>query len=317
MPELENAVKGVNKSEKLHQHRGLPTSARSISGSIFGRINIMAVFGIGLCLPVLFACVVSMSVVQGRNLRRRHNHHSHLDYYLDFEDSIPRDLSRRFEDNPEYQQDSYREQMERRESSRILDGPAENEERIPLPHRKHVYDLRNYAESLRKDEPRRQANVEDALTRFVVRRKRHNRHGSGSLNYQRFNKQDKWELDVNKQHQQLELYTSTTNGLRASFELEVKEAQNSSICNYTVESIPIPGNRTTRMPRDLEHIRCNYIGSSCQTGDYCCIQTYRHVEVLYDDGEDREKMKIYVGCVCALQDLNSGLTEYSQLPIND
>lgn len=275
----------------------------------------MAVFGIGLCLPVLFACIVSMSIVQGRNLRRRHNHHSHPDYYLDFEESIPRDLSRRFEDDLEYQQDLYRRPMERRESSRILDRPVEYEEQTPLPHRKHMYDLRNYAESVRKNEARKQEDaIEDALTRFIVRRKRHNRH-SGTVSYQKFSDQDRRDLEISKRRQ-LELYTSTTGGLRASFELEVKEAQNSSICNYTVESIPIPYNRT-RMPKDLEHIRCNYAGSSCQdTGNYCCIQTYRYIEVSYDNGEDREKMKIYVGCVCALQDLNNELIQ-SYLPIHD
>lgn len=282
----------------------------------------MAVFGIGLCLPILFACVVSMSIVQGRNLRRRHNHHSHPDYYLDFEESIPRDLSRHFEDDLEYQQDPYRRQMERRESSRILDRPVEYEERTPLPHRKHMYDLRNYAESLRKNEARRQEDaIEDTLTRFIVRRKRHNRHSGtktgGTVSYQKFSDQDKRELEISKR-QQLELYTSTTGGLRAPFELEVKEAQNSSICNYTVKSIPIPYNRTTRVPKDLEHVTCNHAGSSCQdTGDYCCIQTFRHIEVSYDNGEDREKMKIYVGCVCALQDLNNDLLRQSDLPIHD
>ncbi|EFN66435.1 hypothetical protein EAG_12584 [Camponotus floridanus] len=276
----------------------------------------MAVFGcIGLCLPVLFACIVSMSIVQGRNLRRRHNHHSHPDYYLDFEESIPRDLSRRFEDDLEYQQDLYRRPMEKRELSRILD-PVEYEERTPLPHRKHI----NYAESLRKNEARKQEDViEDALTtRFNVRRKRqHNKH-SGTVSYQKFSDQDKQELEISKRRrQQLELYTSTISGLRAPFELEVKEVQNSSICNYTVKSIPIPYNRT-RVPKDLEHVRCNYAGSSCQdTGNYCCIQTYRYIEVSYDNGEDREKMKIYVGCVCALQDLNNDLLSQSYLPIHD
>ncbi|XP_070167000.1 uncharacterized protein [Polyergus mexicanus] len=272
----------------------------------------MAVFGVGLCLSVLFAGVVSMSVVQGRNLRRRHNHHSHSDYYPNFEESMPRDLSRRLEDDLEYQQDPYRRQMERRESSRILDRPAKYKERIPSSHRyKNVYDPRNYAESLRqKDEIRRQEDIiEDALTKFVVRGKRHNGH-SGSVNYQIFSAQDKWELQ-----QQLKLHASTNSGLRASFELEVKEAQNSSICNYTVESIP--DIRGTRMPKDLQHVKCNHAGSSCQNTDaYCCIQTYRYIEVSYGNGENREKMKIYVGCVCALRELNALVTE-SVLPIND
>ncbi|XP_050445959.1 uncharacterized protein LOC126848792 [Cataglyphis hispanica] len=272
----------------------------------------MAVFGVRLCLPVLFACVVSTSVVQGRNLRRRHNHHSHPDYYPNFEESMPRDLSRRLEDDLEYQQDSYRRQME-------LDRPAKYKERI-LPSRryKHVYDLRNYAESLRrKDEIGRQEDIiEDASTKYVVRGKRHNRHG-GPI-YQNINDQERLELEMSRLHKQFELlhHTSTSGGLRASFELEVKEAQNSSICNYTVELIP--DNRGTRMPKDLEHVKCNHAGSSCQdTGGYCCIQTYRYIKVSYGNGEE-ERMKIYVGCVCALQDLNNGLSVVeSELPIND
>lgn len=274
----------------------------------------MAVFGVRLCLPVLFACVVSMSVVQGRNLRRRHNHHSHSDYYPNFEESMPRDLSRPLEDDLEYQQDPYRRQMERRESSRVLDRSTKYEERLPSSHRyKHVYDPRNYAESLRrKDEIRRQEDIiEDASTKFVVRGKRHNGH-SGTVNYQIFSAQDKWDLE-----QQIKQHTSTNSGLRASFELEVKEAQNSSICNYTVESIP--DIRGTRTPKNLQHVKCNHAGSSCQnTGTYCCIQTYSYIDVSYGNGENREKMKmkIYVGCVCARRELNALVTE-SVLPIDD
>lgn len=223
---------------------------------------------------------------------------------------MPRDLSRRLEDDLEYQQDSYRRQME-------LDRPAKYKERISPSHRyKHMYDLRNYAESLRrKDEIGRQEDViEDASTKFVVRGKRHNRHGGPF--YQNINDEDRLLLQMSRMDKFEMLRTSTSGGLRASFELEVKEAQNSSICNYTVESIP--DNRGTRMPKDLEHIKCNHAGSSCQnTGGYCCIQTYRYINVTYGNGEE-EQMKIYVGCVCALQDLNNGLSVVeSELPIYD
>lgn len=82
------------------------------------------------------------------------------------------------------------------------------------------------------------------------------------------------------------------------YEVEVREAQNSSLCNYTVIPIPDPGGR---IPYDLEHVKCNHVGSKCQdTGTYCCIQTFRNIEVRYEDGR-RETLKLYSGCVCSLQ----------------
>lgn len=250
--------------------------------------------GVRLCLPVLFACViVSTSVVQGRNLRRRHGRHFYPDYYQDFEESVPRDLSRRLEDDLEFQQYPYRRQMERRESSGVVDRPAEYEERISPPLRyKHTYDLRNYAESLRrKSETRRQDLMEDASMKFAVRGKRHNKRSSNQISSS--------QAKIRLLKQQYE-FTSTSGGLLASYEVEVKKAQNSSICNYSVESIP--DTRGTRMPKDLQHVKCNHAGRKCQnTGDqdhYCCIQTYRYVNVSYSDS-DPEEMKIYVGCVCA------------------
>ncbi|KAJ8672722.1 hypothetical protein QAD02_003982 [Eretmocerus hayati] len=86
------------------------------------------------------------------------------------------------------------------------------------------------------------------------------------------------------------------------FEVEVREAQNSSLCNYTV--VPIPDTTGTRLPRELEHIKCNHVGSKCQDrGTYCCLQTYRNVEVVYGGGSEprTEILKVYSGCVCSLQ----------------
>ncbi|KMR03923.1 putative serine threonine-protein kinase vps15-like protein [Lasius niger] len=269
--------------------------------------------GVRLCLPVLFACViVSTSVVQGRNLRRRHGRHFYSDYYQDFEESVPRDLSRRLEDDLEFQQYPYRRQMERRESSGVVDRPAEYEERISPPLRyKHTYDLRNYAESLRrKSETRRQKDLmEDASMKFVVRRKRHNKRSSNQISSSQA--KSRWL----KQQ-----YEVTERGLLASYEVEVKEAQNSSICNYNVESIP--DTRGTRMPKDLQHIKCNHAGRKCHnTGDqdYCCIQTYRYVNVSYSDSKNPEKKiptKIYVGCVCASH-LNNHLRQSEDPRLDD
>ncbi|KMQ82057.1 putative serine threonine-protein kinase vps15-like protein [Lasius niger] len=120
---------------------------------------------------------------------------------------------------------------------------------------------------------------------------------------------------IRQQKQQHDrLYPSTSGGLRSSFELEIKDAQNISFCRYSVE--PIPDIRGTRMPKDLVHIKCNVIGNKClNTGDiYCCIQTYRNVEVSYSDGES-ETLKIYTGCIYALN--NSLPLVQSNNPYND
>lgn len=135
------------------------------------------------------------------------------------------------------------------------------------------------------------------------------------MSYQRISEQDKTDLSRQRDRRFDRLRSGESGGFHTIFELEVKEAQNSSICNYTVESIP--DTRGSRVPKNLEHVRCNHIGSSCQgTGTYCCIQTYRNIDVSYGDG-DKETIKLYVGCVCALQDLNSVQVVESQLSIND
>ncbi|KYQ58215.1 hypothetical protein ALC60_02635 [Trachymyrmex zeteki] len=262
----------------------------------------MAIFSIRSCLPVLVAYViVNIPLVQGRSLRRRHGHHSHPNYY-NFEESLPRDLSGRLDDDLEYYRDFHR-QKKSREYPQVLDRSLEyedSEERVPMSFRrhKHEYGSRD-RESLRKDYLRK--HDFDALSmRFVARRKRHDKRTV--VNYHKFNPEDvTWQFE-NQPRMQEKL-----------FELEVKQAQNSSICNYTVESIP--DTRGSRVPKDLEHVKCNHIGSSCQgTGTYCCIQTYRNIEVSYGDG-DTERMKLYVGCVCALQVFNSMMS--SEISISD
>ncbi|KYN39128.1 hypothetical protein ALC56_06554 [Trachymyrmex septentrionalis] len=266
----------------------------------------MAIFSVRSCLPVLVAYViVNIPLVQGRSLRRRHGHHSHLNYY-NFEESLPRDLSgRRLDDDLEYYHD-FQGRKKSREYPQVLDRSLaygeDSEERVPMSfHRyKHEYDSRDRG-SLRKDFPRKHNDFNALSMRFVARRKRHNKFGTVA-SYHRFNPRDvTWRFEDELRVQE------------KVFELEVKQAQNSSICNYTVESIP--DTRGTRVPKDLEHVRCNHIGSSCQgTGTYCCIQTYRNIEVSYGDG-DTETMKLYVGCVCALQVFDSMMG--SEISISD
>ncbi|XP_028048619.1 uncharacterized protein LOC114255037 [Monomorium pharaonis] len=257
----------------------------------------MAIFNIVLCIPVLVACViVSTPAIQGRSLRRRHGHHSHSDYY-NLEESLPRDLSGRLEDDLEYYRDYYG-QTKKRKYPEVLDSTSEfenSEERVPpfLPRYEREYESRDRESSQRKweDHPLLVDDDFDAFPRIVARRKRHYKHGR----YQ--------DKEQNRHY----------------FEMEVKVAQNRSICNYTVESIP--DHSGSRIPRDLEHVKCNHLGSSCQgAGTYCCIQTYRNIEVSYGNGHN-ETMKLYVGCVCAFQgahhsDNVQSLTQ-SPLPIND
>jgi len=145
-----------------------------------------------------------------------------------------------------------------------------------------------------------------------VRRKRYNKHDS--VTHQKSNEPSKINLKLNGQYGYR--FERSSKNDEAFFELEVREAQNKSVCNYTVE--PIPDRRGSRVPRNLEHVKCNHIGSSCQgTDTYCCIQTYKNIEVSYDNG-DKETMKLYVGCVCALQVLNGRkMAQRPLLPIND
>lgn len=274
----------------------------------------MAIFGVEFCLSVLIACIiVSTPFVQGRSLRRRHGHHSHSDYY-NLDESLPRDLSRRLEDDLEHYRDFHGQtKIPKLEYPQVLDRSSEyedSEDRVSPSFRryKHEYDSRG-RESLRRKEDSLHDDF-NALSMRFVRRKRYNKHDS--VTHQKNNEPSKINLKLNARYDyRVKLYPDKND--EASFELEVKEAQNRSVCNYTVESIP--DTRGSRVPKNLEHVRCNHIGSSCQgTGTYCCIQTYRNIEVSYGNG-DKETMKLYVGCVCALQVFNN--IQEPRLPIND
>lgn len=274
----------------------------------------MAIFSVVFCLFNLVACIiVSTSLVQGRSLRLRHGHRSHSDYY-NSEESLPRDLAGRLEDDLEYHRDPYG-QARRRGHPSVLDRSSEyedSEDRVPSSFRRyrHEYNSRDRDESLRRREDSLHDDFDISMG-YVARRKRHNKH---ELSHQNISEQNLKYL--RRQHDpaaKIPFLHSNRNS-NFSLELEVKKAQNLSICKYTVESIP--DTRGSRVPKDLEHVRCNHIGSSCQ-GTYCCIQTYKNVEVSYGDG-DTETIKLYVGCVCALQ-VNSGLRglEESQVSFND
>ena len=82
----------------------------------------------------------------------------------------------------------------------------------------------------------------------------------------------------------------------AMYEAEVSDVQQSSVGSYTIEPIKKEG-----MLSELVHIKCNRAGSGCkEIGTYCCIQTFRWTEVHYVGGR-KDRMKVYNGCVCALQ----------------
>jgi len=291
----------------------------------------MAIVGIELRrLFAVLACVIAVCtlVVEGRSLRR--HRHSRLDY-RDREQAppMPRDLPRLADNDPEYRDTHVREDAG--QGSRVLgypDGPAiprffpdrssshENpDERaidgVVSPDRyghEHGHDpTTNYElPSLRQRERKETRGYDGESSNELgsARRKRHYKHGK-AVNYRRMTEQDERDFLRSERDQEPEP--------RESYELEVKKAQNSSICNYTV----VADTKRNRVPRDLEHVVCNHAGTSCQgAGSYCCIQTYRKIDVSYSDG-NREIMKLYVGCVCALQ-VSAGLRVVeSPLPIHD
>jgi len=240
---------------------------------------------------------------------------------------MPRDLSRA-ENDPEFYRESHVREDGRGSPVLVYPGPlprlfledlrsssfhenAPEEERagidgVPSPDRHgHECDPTNdYDEpSLRRrKEIRRGYGADESSNELGARRKRHYRHGK-AVNYRRMTEQDERDfLRASERDQEPEP--------RESYELEVKKAQNSSICNYTV----IADTKRNRVPRDLEHVVCNHAGTSCQgAGSYCCIQTYRKIDVSYSDG-NREIMKLYVGCVCALQ-VSSGSLRVVESPL--
>ncbi|XP_067215538.1 uncharacterized protein [Linepithema humile] len=232
---------------------------------------------LGLCLSVLFVSViVSTPIVHGQSLRRHHGHHSHPNYY-DFEESVSRDLSGRLENDLVYG-DSYRRKSDSHGYPRFLNR------------------LRNYEPLRRQNDLRRYDDNghEASSTRLFARRKRHNKHNVNT-NY----KVPTDEIKRDMIEDQIRNHENARGLHEVSYEVEVRKAQNSTTCSYTVEYIPIPANRRTRVPKNLQHVRCNHAGRSCQGADhYRCIQTYSNIEVSYGDGY-RETIKIYVGCVCA------------------
>lgn len=138
-------------------------------------------------------------------------------------------------------------------------------------------------------------------------RARDKRYNGGIQRYKSWTEEDRKAFESSRQGSNPELYNHL-------FEVEVREAQNSSLCNYTIIPIPDPGGR---IPRELEHVKCNHVGSRCQDkGTYCCLQTYRNVQVVYEDGK-MENIKVYSGCVCSLQ-LYGTLKPFNpNLPTND
>lgn len=273
----------------------------------------MAVCGVELCLSAVFTCLIVLGTfVEGRSLRLRHGHHSRPGYD-DFDgESMPRDLSAHRRLDEERDEDlKYRDSYRRTDKWHDYPAAADRfgsseyedimEEPAPSPARHHRYrhGTKTYESLQRGDDERWYDDDYEryASSKFVARRKRqNNRHGSPPV-YRPITNEDRMDIRTSKQRD----YNAELLHIDdLPFEMEVKEAQNSTICNYTVESISdrYAGQRGSRVPKDLEHVKCNHAGSSCQAGKHCCIQTYRKIDVSYGDGT-KERMKIYVGCVCA------------------
>lgn len=143
---------------------------------------------------------------------------------------------------------------------------------------------------------------------FRERRKRHNSRHSKGVEYKQMTSAEERDFQESRKRGAVFLENSE------DFEVEVKEAQNNSICDYKVVSIPdLVGNR---IPADLEHVVCNHAGSRCQDkGFYYCLQTYRIIDVYH--GHERSKMKIYAGCVCALFDFPVVHPQSPRLSLDD
>ena len=145
------------------------------------------------------------------------------------------------------------------------------------------------------------------FTSFRDRRKRHNKRHSKGVEYRQMTLEEEKEFQENRRRSAAFLEKSE------DYEVEVKEAQNNSICDYKV--IPIPDLEGNRIPQDLEHVVCNHAGSRCQDkGFYYCLQTYRIIDVYH--GHERSKMKIYIGCVCALFDFPLVQPQSPRLPLD-
>ncbi|XP_066586532.1 uncharacterized protein [Prorops nasuta] len=199
-----------------------------------------------------------------------------------------------------------------RQSSRNLEASADLEdqasvEKLVARHRDRDLELREERRSLHGHQVK-------SMQEGGPRRKRHNKHSS-NVSQKMMTAQDAKAAQEFMRAQQAQEAAKLTldpgiyGKIVEDYQLEVKEAQNSSICNYTV--VPIPNVRG-RNPRDLEHVICNHAGSRCQSlGQYCCIQTYREIEVTYGD-KSSEVLRIYAGCVCALQ-----LIEMDTLSLDD
>lgn len=259
-----------------------------------------------------------LAVVPDREQLDHHRRKDHRRYHrvspVDLEyDSVP--------DNESY--DDYEDDNDQGEEEENVAGSSEripavfralrlrhpHQQRVPVRrwrrerHQGHLIDPLELAQDNYKSSGRQSAH------HYRPHRSRGKRHGAASNGprYKNWTEQDWVEFEKFRQGSLSELYNR-------HFEIEVREAQNSSLCNYTVIPIPDPGGR---IPRELEHVKCNHVGSRCQDeGTYCCLQTYRNMQVAYKDGKS-DTIKVYSGCVCSLQ-LHATLKPYvPNLPTND
>lgn len=251
----------------------------------------------GLCLTVLLACVIVDTLVEGGILRRHRGHHSRVPEYRGAEEPTSLDLwPRRSDDRREERRDdTHRGQREEERLGGYLEARAnyfqssDYEDVVEARPRPVVHRRRHVT--------RNEGEDEGSLASFS-RKMHRNRHlgNRGSSNM------DARARLLESQHQRK---------LSKLYELEVRDVQNSSVCNYTV--VPEVVDSRSRTPEVLEHVKCNHAGSSCLgvNDTYCCIQTYKMIKVRVDGkSEDR---KLYVGCVCARE----VLLEEPRLPTYD
>ncbi|XP_043273751.1 uncharacterized protein [Venturia canescens] len=160
--------------------------------------------------------------------------------------------------------------------------------------------LADYEEIVRDSEELQRRKSARSWERLHAIRKRHNEAGR-RLAHETITEQEETkirrELAANIHHHNIAEKTR-----RKRFEVELKEAQNSSLCNYTVTEIRDTSEDRSRIPKHLVDVKCNHAGLKCrEPGAHYCLQTYGKVEVSYSNGTT-EVLKILTGCVCALRE---------------
>lgn len=159
--------------------------------------------------------------------------------------------------------------------------------------------IADYEEIVRASEEEQQQKSAWSSEQLHALRKRHNKARRGLVR-EMISEQEESEIE-NSLAKNIHRHNIVDKTRRKRFEVELREAQNSSLCNYTVTEIRDTSEDQSRIPKHLVDVKCNHAGLKCrEPGTHYCLQTYGKVEVSYSNGTT-EVLKILTGCVCALR----------------